>query len=818
MINRLLTILFLVAFSGVIKADTFATEDRTFSAFNAADGLADNSAQSIVCTFTGRLVISTIGQINFYDGVSFSHISSEDENKYYLSNYTGHYHMLFDHAHHLWLKNHHQIVCVNLTTERFIYNVDSVFRSMGIRQRVQDLFVDEYRMLWVMVGGKIYNPKSHAYYPILKGKTLQDAFGVGKQLVEVYSDGMIATFDLKSRKLLFCSAPYSKEKARYYAETCVAKNLKNGFFQIINGVNGHSILLYFNMNTRQWTTIMDMPYHLNNIKLHDCYLFIPSEYGYWKYCIATGKKLHVAQLKRRLGGMLQTDINAIEFDSLGGMWLGTEKRGLLYAKSAKEPFVAYTWEQPEAMYYSRMMDRLTYPNLTAYNQLKAKCLLIDSRGWTWIGTQTGLILRRKGMADRVFTMREGLFNDVIHAVIEDNMHNIWLSTSYGITCLIMKNGRLNDVLSYNDRDNVPAESFVDGRAMKLRDGTIVMQAIDHVVKFDPGAFTTLIRKGIPVLHPKLVKLMVNGNFITTGKEYDGNVILPKAVTRTFQLNLKYNQNTVALTFSGFNYFRPLQTYYRIRVIGLDNKWHIFSYFNSKGMVDSKGTMHLPLAGLDAGTYTVQVQASLYPDSWNSEPLTLTINVKAPWWRTTGIVIMALLLIVALIVLNILFYKRVYWLRVDCTNGERDIISRINSYLERCEAFNHEVLTRDWIEKTDETETETAAEFNKLMLELMPYFKNRQRSNITMEKLRKLSGISIPELLHIISDNIYKSPYYTMRQYRLEHSRRLLKEGVYSISDVASMCKFSSVNFFISCFYHQYRMTPKQYVENLAKQQ
>ena len=236
------------------------------------------------------------------------------------------------------------------------------------------------------------------------------------------------------------------------------------------------------------------------------------------------------------------------------------------------------------------------------------------------------------------------------------------------------------------------------------------------------------------------------------------------------------------------------------------------------MVDSKGTMHLPLAGLDAGTYTVQVQASLYPDSWNSEPLTLTINVKAPWWRTTGIVIMALLLIVALIVLNILFYKRVYWLRVDCTNGERDIISRINSYLERCEAFNHEVLTRDWIEKTDETETETAAEFNKLMLELMPYFKNRQRSNITMEKLSKLSGISIPELLHIISDNIYKSPYYTMRQYRLEHSRRLLKEWVYSISDVASMCKFSSVNFFISCFYHQYRMTPKQYVENLAKQQ
>ena len=38
--------------------------ERTFTRYSAADGLADNSAHTIHCTKTGRMVISTMGQIN----------------------------------------------------------------------------------------------------------------------------------------------------------------------------------------------------------------------------------------------------------------------------------------------------------------------------------------------------------------------------------------------------------------------------------------------------------------------------------------------------------------------------------------------------------------------------------------------------------------------------------------------------------------------------------------------------------------------------------------------------------------------------------
>ena len=53
---------------------------RLFRNYSAADGLADNSAQVISCMPCGRLVIATMGQINFYDGQRFEYIDPTDEN------------------------------------------------------------------------------------------------------------------------------------------------------------------------------------------------------------------------------------------------------------------------------------------------------------------------------------------------------------------------------------------------------------------------------------------------------------------------------------------------------------------------------------------------------------------------------------------------------------------------------------------------------------------------------------------------------------------------------------------------------------------
>ena len=64
-------------------------EEPRFYVYNATNGLADNSAQTIYCTKTGRLVITTMGQINFFDGNNFTYIDPSRENTYHLRGFGG---------------------------------------------------------------------------------------------------------------------------------------------------------------------------------------------------------------------------------------------------------------------------------------------------------------------------------------------------------------------------------------------------------------------------------------------------------------------------------------------------------------------------------------------------------------------------------------------------------------------------------------------------------------------------------------------------------------------------------------------------------
>ena len=98
--RRVLTIKLCVLFVCMLLTTVTASAGpklfRVFYSFDASNGLADNSAQTIKCTKTGRMVISTIGHINFYDGDNFTHIDPRPDDLFPLPKYNGHYHNYFD--------------------------------------------------------------------------------------------------------------------------------------------------------------------------------------------------------------------------------------------------------------------------------------------------------------------------------------------------------------------------------------------------------------------------------------------------------------------------------------------------------------------------------------------------------------------------------------------------------------------------------------------------------------------------------------------------------------------------------------------------
>ena len=274
-------------------------------------------------------------------------------------------------------------------------------------------------------------------------------------------------------------------------------------------------------------------------------LYIPCAYGYWTYDMASKKLEHIEKLMMSNGQQQLTDINCMEFDRQGGLWVGTEKRGLLYSRPYPTPFKSYSWTDKRALDLSDMMDRQPAPE-TKFRDMNVNCVLRDSRGWDWVGTSTGLQLYRNSTnpLPQLITRNEGLQNNVIHCIVEDHEHHIWVGTSYGICCLVIEDDKVRYINRYNQWDGIPNESFVNGRSMVLPNGDVVMQALDHVLVFNPEEMSTLDGTVKWELYPKLIRLFVNGNDVKAGDKLDGELILDRALTRTKELNLRYLYITV----------------------------------------------------------------------------------------------------------------------------------------------------------------------------------------------------------------------------------------------------------------------------------
>ena len=796
---------------------------RVFQAYNASNGLADNSAQTIRCATSGRLVITTMGQINFFDGNRFSFIDPSKEDMYTLPSYSGNYHVYVDKYHHLWLKNTHTITCVDLLTEMFVSSIKDVFREFGITDEVTDFFVDADGIAYLLTNKGLYSVESKRYFKVREKWNLQDLETYqGKYLLLFYETGVVDILELSTGSTVNSCKAYNEEKAQIYNRSSVLYKDDYMFYQIRNGNKG-AILQSFNVGKWEWKTLMETPYHLNNLEKRGNLLYIPCEYGYWVVDVESGRAGQVDELRMMNGRMINTDINALCFDRQGGLWIGTEKWGLLYSRPSNPPFIAYTWDQPEAMKYDAIMA-----NISAYRTFKGKtvnALLKDSRGWIWVGTPSGLHLYKKESDNlpHVFSRRDGLLNNVIHSIVEDKLHNIWVGTSYGISCLKLgDDGHLIDVLSYNQYDNVPEESFVNGKALCLPDSTIVMQSLDHVVVFNPNRMATLYSSMGFDLYPELVGLMVNGNRIRTGEELNGKVILDLALIRMKEFNFDYDQNSLSLTFSALNHFRPQQTYYRVRVKEMDNVWKIMTPYNSQGLVDRNGQFHLPLPSLKPGTYTIELQASMSIDDWDTEPREWVIHINEPWWRATGLFVLLGLVLLLLFLLNVYLYVRNANMRSHRISEEKNIIRRIKLFAEQC---THDINANMLASQEDEVSgvgnnstNYLSEEFIQTMLKLIDFVDERRISQLSMKMLSDKVGMDLLNFYTLINANVYKSPRELVKRVMMKRAEELLRTSGEDIADIAEKCRFSSPNYFIGTFFREYHMLPEEYRRKAVNRQ
>ena len=811
--TRRYAIILLTVLLSILTAGAVNVSPRIFRNYTAANGLADNGAQTILCTKTGRLVITTAGQINFYDGASFSYIDPLDENIYALSDYRGNYHLYFDKYHHIWLKNTGSVTCVELITERFVPSIEDVFAEFGVKERVMDLFVDRTGVVWLLTANGLYSVATKQYIKPRAGLNLQDLeVYKDKFLMLFYENGLMEMYDIAKGKRLAENRPYNDDMARHYAASSLVMMDSTKVYQIRNGAKD-AILMQYDVPRKEWTELLRTPYHLNSLVKHDSLLYVPCEYGYWTVHESSYETTHIEALSIMSGQPLETDINVIAFDRQGGMWAGTESRGILYSRPYKPPFIPYAWGTPTANQLGSMMSNVNqWPK---FRDRTVNCVFKDSRGWTWVGTSQGLqVYRRESdLLPQVYTTKDGLYNNIVHSIVEDQAHHIWVATSYGISVVLFdEDDKVHFINSYNEYDHVPNEVFVNGKAMLLPDGQIAMQSLDHVVLFDPTKMSTLDNSYPFKIYPKLIKLMVNGIDVTPTTEIDGKRILDRALSRVWGLDLNYNQNSLTLVFSALNYFRPQQTFYRVRVLGLDEEWRVLSPFSSD-MVDKDGLLHLPLIALRPGHYTIQVQASLAPDVWDTRPYEWTIDVNEPWWRSVGLFGLLAFVLVVMAGINLFYYMKNANLRAMRNSEEIGLINRIYAFVDRCNTSTEvlEPVVEEYTLAQPDPQVELDEDFLKIYKKIAHVVEfERKKKKMTMRRLSNAAGMDAKTFYQVITTNIFKSPRPLIKQARLQQAERMLRNTKEPLEVIADKCGFISVNFLISQFFQVHHVTPDQY--------
>jgi ligand-binding sensor domain-containing protein/signal transduction histidine kinase/DNA-binding response OmpR family regulator len=242
-------------------------------------------------------------------------------------------------------------------------------------------------------------------------------------------------------------------------------------------------------------------------------------------------------------------------------------------------------------------------------------MLQDSKKRFWLATNNqGLALysKEKGIV-RYFTEKNGLANNQTLAILEDNDHFLWISTTNGLSKFDPEKDRFHNFSLKNGFQN---NQFTYGAALKTRNGELLFGGISGFNVFDPAK----IKSGDYFAPIVLTDLKIFNKSVRIGNSRRD--VLTKSISETEKIKLKYDQNSITLDFASFDYANNVGIQYSYFLEGFDKDW-------TEPSVSRSATY----TNLDPGEYIFKVKTvSIDRQESNSGPA-LVVLVLPPYWQT-----------------------------------------------------------------------------------------------------------------------------------------------------------------------------------------
>ena len=239
-----------------------------------------------------------------------------------------------------------------------------------------------------------------------------------------------------------------------------------------------------------------------------------------------------------------------------------------------------------------------------------------------VGTREGLnLFVDQQQTFQVFTTSDGLPDNMVLDILEDNRQTLWLSTPNGLCNAIPKqneNGLGFSIISYDETNNLQNREFNENAAFKTQAGELIFGG--------PSGFNIIHAEKIQkiVYRPKIVftGLQILNNDVEPGELINDRVLLQQSLSELQSIDLKYKENVFSIEFASLDFVHSTHDKYAYMLEGFNPDW-----------LYADGTQRrVTYTNLDPGHYTFKVKILNADGVW-SNAKALKINIAPPYWRT-----------------------------------------------------------------------------------------------------------------------------------------------------------------------------------------
>jgi len=316
------------------------------------------------------------------------------------------------------------------------------------------------------------------------------------------------------------------------------------------------------------------------------------------YLFEPGREGHRSQAETLKAGGFTTGITKLFDDDGGPMWLISHS----------------------------MLGRLISGKVTVFEpteglpEVRARGFFKDSRGWLWIGLRNrGVSITRNPNDEHPtfvnYTTKNGLSNDTVWTIVEDDSGRIYLGTDNGIDQFDVGTGQIRHISS---RDGL-AGDYVS-RLIKDTNGNIWAGTNAGISRYNP-----LLERNNGQPPPTYLDRIAAG-----GEE----IPLARGATHS-QLTLGPSQNSLRIEFVGLSFYGQASLKYQFKLEGVDDDWSAPSEERS-----------VNYARLASGSYRFLARAINRDGLSTAEPALIQFRVLPPIWQRWWFVTLALIVLAA----------------------------------------------------------------------------------------------------------------------------------------------------------------------------